>query len=337
MNKFTKIRQFHDIVTMARKYPEHFSGTILFRGTVKLHGTNAGVRVGPDGDVQPQSRNRELFLGDDNFGFAEFAYSSERVAMFRDMAAAVLAAEGTSAEPVTFYGEWCGPGVQGGVAIADLETRQFVLFAIRIGDVVEDEPGRYSPMFPILSHLGHGVHCVESPGAFSAHLEVDLLSPADCGSAADYLTELTEAVDKLCPWAKMFGHEGTGEGIVWKPRQCDRHWGNTDLFFKTKGEKHKNKGAKKVRIDQSPETLATIDKFVGFAATPARLAQGVEVMREMGIDISMKSTGDYLKWVANDVSTECAADLLASGLTWKSVAKGINHQALMFWKSEVSS
>ena len=48
MNKFTKIRQFHDVVGMARKYPEHFSGKISFRGTVKLHGANGGVRVGVD-------------------------------------------------------------------------------------------------------------------------------------------------------------------------------------------------------------------------------------------------------------------------------------------------
>lgn len=42
----------------------------LLLGSVKLHGTNAGIGVTKDREIWCQGRNRELTVDSDNYGFA---------------------------------------------------------------------------------------------------------------------------------------------------------------------------------------------------------------------------------------------------------------------------
>jgi hypothetical protein len=53
---------------------------VLYRGTVKIHGTNAAVSQRlSGGEISRQSRNRLLDAGEDNFGFSEFVRSHQRL------------------------------------------------------------------------------------------------------------------------------------------------------------------------------------------------------------------------------------------------------------------
>ena len=67
--------------------------------TEKLDGTNAQINFNVDGDIICGSRNRQIVLGDDNYGFAHWAYS------YQDLLFEVLG-EGRH------YGEWWGSGIQ---------------------------------------------------------------------------------------------------------------------------------------------------------------------------------------------------------------------------------
>ena len=67
--------------------------------TEKLDGTNAQVNFNIDGDIICGSRNRQIVPGDDNYGFASWAYGNKEM-LFE------ILGEGRH------YGEWWGAGIQ---------------------------------------------------------------------------------------------------------------------------------------------------------------------------------------------------------------------------------
>jgi len=350
MNKFTKIQQFNNVVSLVRKFPETYDKPITFRGTVKLHGTNAGVRIAPDGAITVQSRNREITVEDDNCGFASFVQS--RRTTFQAIAETIRDyCDGEAdAEEITIFGEWIGLGIQKGVALNKLERRQFVIFAVTVPNWeryaycgnAPFEGDTYIPLYclpdDILEHKEgwNDIYCVDTREAYDAEITIDFSDRTNTAMAAEDLTKLTQLVDEQCPWGSLMGVEGVGEGIVWKPVLNDREYGNTDLFFKTKGQSHTKSKVHTMKVTQDPAVVKSVDAFVLKACNADRLDQGLEYIKEMGKPISMQSTGLYLQWVGNDVKTELADDLEASGLTWKHVAKAVNADALNHWKRAVS-
>lgn len=129
------------------------------------------------------------------------------------------------------------------------------------------------------------------------------------------LLELTLDVENECPVGKYFGVSGTGEGIVWS---CT---GNPDWTMKTKGEAHSASKVKTVRELTEAEitSKANSTEFVEFACTENRLLQGIDKLKEMGLEIDIKSMGPFLKWIGSDILSECKETLLASGIERKDV------------------
>jgi hypothetical protein len=87
----------------------------LYRGMViteKIDGTNAAVVITEDGDFACQSRKRLITPGDDNQGFAAWAYSK------REELTAFLG-------PGRHFGEWWGKGIQRGYG---MDRKVFSLF-----------------------------------------------------------------------------------------------------------------------------------------------------------------------------------------------------------------
>lgn len=337
MKKFTHIEAFHAVVKYARHVngdPDipieyHLRGPVTFRGTVKLHGTNAGVACLPEG-LGAQSRTRALTIGDDNHGFAAYVARPEVTAAVRAIEADIRAeAELPPDRRLTLFGEWCGPGLQKGVALNQLPERQFVLFAVVEG---EGDEARYLDAVPRLGDRYAALNLYSILDGPVWEETVDFTRDETVAAFVERATALTEQVEVRCPWGARFGVEGVGEGIVWVP--VGPHFSRTDLYFKTKGEKHRNTKGEGVRIAIDAEVLADVAKFVDYAATENRLRQGIDVLVEMGKPVDMKSMGDYLRWFGNDVKRECAAELEASGLEWKAVAKAINAKARTFFIGE---
>src|SRR5690606_7337885 len=165
-------------------------------------------------------------------------------------------------------------------------------------------------------------------------VELDFGHRAALELAADAIEEATAQIDARCPWAARFGVEGVGEGLVWQP--LDQHFGDSELFFKSKGARHQV-AARKPKSERKgslldPEQLASVEAFVAYAVTGPRLAQGLDVLREQGLTVEMRSLGPYLKWLAGDILRECAAELEHSGLEWKQVAKPVNEAAKTWFR-----
>ena len=334
MIKFSHIYAMHNVVHVvsARQGQGAQIGRVPYLGRVKLHGSNASLVCQAD-KLTAQSRNREINVDDDNHGFARFAAGEAQSAAVRELEGELRARNQVAAErPLILFGEWIGPGVQKGVAIADLPERQWVLFALATLD-----EGAVRKRYLELPKLGErfaqaSIYSIADVQEW--RIELDFGHRASLELAAGAIEDATKQVEDRCPWGARFGIQGIGEGIVWQP--LGELFGDSELLFKSKGDKHqvaRRKDKKKVSID--PALLASIEAFLDFSVTEPRLEQGLEVLREQGLELEMRSLGAYLKWVAGDIRRECAAELEHNELEWKQVARGVNDRAKTFFRKQL--
>lgn len=311
--KFNKIEQFRNIVKQVRDYCSYHNEplpTILFDGTVKLHGTNAAVGI-KDGEFYCQSRSRIITPEDDNFGFSSFV--EENKSYFEDLF------NSFDANHAIIYGEWCGGNIQSGVALTGLD-KMFVIF--RVEDLSQEQEldlfdfdtkiGSYSnvPVYNINEFMGF-------------KLKIDFSNPE---ASINSLTELTEDVEKRCPVAYELGSDGIGEGIVWRGQL-----GSHELIFKVKGQKHSVSKVKKLAA-VDPEVVKSVQNFVEYAATTNRLEQGLQ---EVGLD--QKNIGKFIGWVNKDIHKEEQDVLEANSLTMKQVAGKIADKSRAFYLERLNA
>ena len=277
--------------------------TIKFRGTVKLHGTNGGVRVSRSG-VVAQGRNRVLTIQNDNFGFAHFVAGRE--SLFNRI---LITVTNSCSDEVTFYGEWCGQGIQKKVAVASL-PKMFVIFAAfnhTTNEWLDIHSLSLAPEF--VSELNaHNIFLITQAPVYE--VEIDFNDP---NPAAEYISQCTLQVEDRCPFSAMHGVEGLGEGIVWVSYDYP-----VRLYFKSKGEKHK-KGGERHKVAVDPEKVANINALVDLLLPEWRLEQGFSYLRENNIPLANTSTGEYLKWIAKDVLKEERDRIAANPYPWKEI------------------
>jgi hypothetical protein len=161
----------------------------------------------------------------------------------------------------------------------------------------------------------------------------DFADRAQMTEALDRINAMVADVELEDPWVRdAFGVRGIGEGLVLYPIEgvaFDEH-GRADRdayvpwMFKAKGEKHQVvRQRQPAQID--PEIARSVEAFVDLFVTPSRLAQGVE--QACGGTIDVHRMGAFLKWISQDIEKESSAELEASGLTWKEVAKAVGQRA----------
>lgn len=287
---------------------------INFKGTVKLHGTNASFVFSTEG-LSYQSRTGIITPLKDNAGFATFYSSKENVARLEKIDAQFRADHKLSYEAViAYFGEWCGGNIQKGVGLSQLSKR-FVLFGIK--EYVDDENSIWYPIEGIRDPEMNFFNITDYP---TFEITLDLNDPA---KITETLSELTDAVEAECPFCKAFGiSNSTGEGIVW----ITEFTGDL-LRFKSKGEKHSVVG-KKPKDALSAEKVDGIAEFANYTVTENRLNQAIEqVFTTNAEDPDIKKTGVFLKWIVEDIIKEELDTLVESGLTAKDVQGEISKKA----------
>lgn len=309
--KFPSIGQFRNVVRAERESAEYHSRPPAKRtyvGTIKLHGTNAGIRLTETGELLFMSRTRVITPEDDNHGFAR--HMAAHANTIRSALAPLY-----PAQDMAVFGEWCGAGVQSNVGIS-AEQKLFMVFALRVGDAWADPAA--VPRLPEAR-----VFNVRDYPMWER--EIDFSEPEQIQND---LIELTEAVEAACPVALAFGHAGIGEGIVWTPKDGDldsRYW------FKVKGEKHSSSKVK-VLAAVDVERFAARAELVASLVTENRLQQGLDLhVNEFARPLEMSAIGDYLRWVFNDIAKEEADTITASGFDQKELGKPISDIAKRFY------
>ena len=287
--------------------------TLTFTGTVKLHGTNAGVTLTKDGDIYPQSRENVISVEKDNAGFAFFVESNKEV--FKEFFKTL---DIRDADYITIFGEWAGGNIQKGVAINGL-PKMFVIFAVKLS--YDDEAkSNYFLTNEETKHLKNVDAKIYNVLDFENYtIDIDFENPH---LAQNKLIELTMAVEAECPVGKAFGNLGTGEGIVWK---CDTAKGT--IRFKVKGEKHSSSKVKTLATVDT-EKVSSIKEFAEYVVTESRLEQAIEkVFTSVNEQIDIKKMGDFLRWITNDVIKEEMDTLKDNGLEPKEVTTAISNVA----------
>jgi hypothetical protein len=285
---------------------------VEFYGTVKVHGTNAGIGYDPQtGELWAQSRNHVLSDKSDNCGFHTF------VMLNKDLFISILS-KLTTDKPIVAFGEWFGSGIQKNVAVADLR-RRLMIFAIKI--ITDDK----NPIWLDRSKIEH----FYSPENFifnayttfpTYKIVIDFNTPE---LAQNLLVELTEKVEKECPIGKYFGKSGIGEGIVWSSEEFGR--------FKVKGDEHSSsKTTTLAAIDV--EKLASVKAFVDYAVTENRLNQGIEqVFTIQGLTPTPQKTRDFITWIAADVLKEESFAMTENKLIPEEVGKAVADKARQWY------
>lgn len=285
-----------------------------FKGTVKLHGTNASVAFDGINGFRTQSRTRIITPLDDNHGFVKFAHEKHSIFMgifkdledFRD----INLMENT----IIIYGEWAGKGINDKAGITTLEEKTFFIFGVKVkplvNEFIEDNEQTSNWLYVNHKDLIHNDDRIYHIDQFETYnVEIDFSKPKNI---LEMFNKLVDEVEGECPVSKQFGIDnGVGEGIVWS---CD--YKGSRYMFKTKGDKHSKSKVKRVQ-SVDPEKLKSVDAFVETMVDEERVLKGIENGAKGSLD--NKNIGLIIKWVMSDIMEEESDTLEASGLTRKDV------------------
>lgn len=288
---------------------------LMFYGTVKLHGTNAGVSFRKKDGIWAQSRSNIITPEQDNLGFASFVESNKTA--FEELFDTLTEHIKDEDTIITIFGEWAGEKIQKGMAINSI-PRFYSIFAVKISYDKENRFFLTRDKWKQLKNHEHRIYNVQDWKTWE--VDIDFENP---GSSLQTLTNILEKVEKQCPAGIWFGEEGHGEGVVWV-HQSEKYG---TIRFKIKSEKHSSsKVRKKVTVDT--EIQNSIDEFIDYSVTENRLNQAIEIIfTQQGEKMDIKKMGDFLRWVAKDVETEEMDVLVESGLEIKQVNKAISEKA----------
>lgn len=337
--KWTSIEKFSDAVIQAQR---QFVKSIWYRPKVKLHGTNAGVRVEPNGAVAFQKRTSDITPTHDNMGFADFGVRVDWSLIARPYG-------GTDVTYI-IWGEWAGPGTATGDAVCSIPEKTFFIFSVEVivKSKVEGEPDTvyivgepkaiYDIVRPVVNaHPNKPI--VVLPWADEPQLvrffgEVEgSVSPNEY---ADYINGMVDRMEVRDDYIfEKYGVDRHGEGYVLYPNDSiDFSQIPRDVFgtfvFKAKTAAHssgKTKGAK-VKVDVPASFVDFADTFV----TDSRCEQMIREHCE-GV-YSMQKTPDFLRALITDIEKESRNERDAGGVEMKDVQKLISSKAVNWLKKK---
>ncbi len=280
--------------------------TIVCHGTVKLHGTNAGVTLDrATGEIWAQSRENVITPEKDNAGFAFFV-ESNKVQFIELFSQLKLQLDRDDDSYITIYGEWCGGNIQKGVAIANMD-KSFFIFGVKVSPKNDEKPA-YWIDHSYLRSPENKIYNIENFTTFD--VIVDFNKPE---LSQNQFIDIVAAVEAECPVGKAFGHSGIGEGVVFT---CV-YKGNT-LRFKCKGEKHSASKVKTV-AEVDVEKISSCRAFAEYCVTESRVSQACEKIFGIGVTPDIKLTGQVIGWVMKDILKEEMDTLLENKLEPKDV------------------
>lgn len=340
--KFPKIEQFRNVVTnLNRQFGfvgldengdaiyDHtrVKPTLKFRGSVKLHGTNAGVSFNDKFGVWTQSRNTAFKLNehDSHMGFTFFVNTHK--GLFESWFKKIADENNidTSKFCISIFGEWVGKSIQKGVGISNIDKSYFI-FGVKVSNPDDENFTSIWLDHGGISSVENRIYNILDFQTFE--IDIDFNNPK---LVSNILGDITQDVEDECPVAKALGHSGIGEGVVWS---CD--FNGVRHSFKVKGEKH---SVSKVKTLASVdiEKLNSVMEFVDYSVTRPRIEQGLKEVFGSPEEYDTKKTGDFLRWIINDIMSEEMDVLIGNDLTPKDVNKYISTKARQMFFAEMGN
>lgn len=311
--KFTSIDKFADSWIQMQKQD---IGELHFRSKIKLHGTNAGVRI-QDGSIAYQKRTGDITPLADNAGFASFAYT----------------VDWKTDKNVIIYGEWAGPGVQKSDAISLIPQKTFFVFGVTTHDSDEQEVMITEPEL-ISRYVPEHDRIVVIPW-FDGPTKIDSNDVSTAKRFSEVLDTQVKAIGEEDPFVKeMFDVSGAGEGLVVSPYFSDAVplWMFNTFTFKVKSEAHLVQKTKSPNSSVYIEIPGSVKDFCDQFVTDNRCEQMIN--DHLGGSYAMQGMGTFLKELNADILKESKNELAELGVDWKMVAKEINKRAVDWMKEK---
>jgi hypothetical protein len=340
---YNSIEQYRNVLRDLKKAKKNplfnIPDEIEFVGTIKLHGTNAGVCYNNVNGIYCQSRNNVINLTYDNQGFAMFVEKNKDtfINFFKILSDKFKI--NLDEFILSIYGEWCGQNIQKGVALTKL-PKCFCIFDCKVSKINTSDENEFKSYWldvsfkendkTVLSKSDDLIYNIYDFETYRVKVNIE-----NFGESQKELTELTESVEKCCPFAKKLGVEGTGEGIVWRYNYEDgNRW-----IFKTKGEEHKVT-KEKVLIPIDVEKIENIKEFVDKTCTTNRFHQAIDSLYKTNIDSpiynkqpEMKHSKYIINWIRDDIVKEETDTLIANNLDTKDIISGLSKKIIEYMKT----
>jgi len=314
---------------------------LTYRGKVKLHGMNCGVSITRQGLMRAQSRNMQFDSKDAKV--AQIAYKHEQ--FFRTIIQHLDKEDYVKGQiaQATVFGEWCGKGVQKGVACSEVDNF-FAVFSIQLTTESEAEAEEVlivepSDITSILSRNG-SIKLPERIHVLPWHtseISMDYRNDDAMAPSVSLINTEVAKIDNNDPWVEeVFKVKGPGEGLVLYPVSLkEGKMMSLEKFegfaFKAKGEKHRVVATKKSAQTKAP-VASNVVEFVTLMCTEARLEQGVG---EVGA--FKPNTSKFIKWILDDIQKESKAELEANNLTWKKVQGQLRKTAATWFQAKCAA
>jgi RNA ligase len=309
MSNFTDINQFRHLVKAIHDKARFvgldsagdpiYNGevtlpTLKLIGTTKLHGTCAAISW-QNGTLSCHSKNNKLTPENDNYGFAKFVYSlPDNVKS--DLGKLVN-------NNGTLFFEWAGKGIQSNVAIAQ-KDKFLTLFAAK------NEHDNWIDTEHFVTPNEYNIFNVFQFAKFE--IEINFNDPIDLANKTNQMNDITLQVEKECPAGKFFNVSGIGEGVVWKVNHPD--YNNSKFWYKNKGSEHSKSHVKKTAT-VDVEKVKSATEYATKHTHNGRLEQAFNWLKESGKPQNEKSTGDFIRWIINDIEKEEKDEREASNLS----------------------
>lgn len=276
-------------------YKDNELPTLVAKGTVKIHGTNASVCYNDIDGLWAQSKKKIITPEEDNAGFAFFVQSNIDVFMglFENVFSNYII--DLSVETITIYGEWAGCGIQKNVGVSKL-NKSFYIFGIKITPENDEYPSYWLSSKDIF--LTNHDNIFEINDFTTFRIEIDFNNP---GLSQNNMVDMVQSVENECPVAKYFGVSGVGEGIVFETM-----YKNNIYRWKMKGDKHAGKSKVKIAFKIDDKKLQLILDIVESITPEWRLSQMYQETFDTlngGVG-DIKKIGTYLRSVFNDIIKE---------------------------------
>lgn len=327
--KWKSIDKFSDAYKLSQRYGVT---KLTYNAKIKLHGTNAGIRIMPDGSLQAQKRSSDISVGNDNAGFAAFVdklvHDEEYCKTWPQM------------NGVIFYGEWAGKGVQAGDAVSQTDKAFYIfsIYAPALNKVITDPVEIYIIAMAVFENLSDQKILI-LPWHYEEDLEVNMLDQAEAQKFVDKITADVDAIGEEDPYIRtLYGVSGPGEGLVF---YCESITTGLDglldgdqlnemlmgYMFKHKTEAHSVNKSKK-RNHVAPEKPEGVEDFIDMFVTEARMNQ---MIADHNIEVDRKNTGVFLKAVMSDIHKESQNEIEAADFEWKVVPKYASPRIRAWW------
>ena len=279
---FPHIGHYRHLTSAAEKNPIFFPNeTLLYRGTVKIHGTNAAImQAHAGGAILCQSRNRVLEEGSDNCGFVTFINQRDKVCKALFSRCRLVYGPGT----YHIFGEFAGQGVQKDMAISTL-PKFYVLFAVCLNGQFLD-----------IAKLGTDFGC-HSSNIFNTLDFGEWTLRVSCSSlqcSEVVIKQITDEVCRECPVGRFFGVSGRGEGVVWKSLEDVNE---TKFWFKSKGD---DIDPSLIQLPLGTSLQDCAKMFAETVITKKRIVQGRQMIKDQG----KFGNAEIVAWVVDDALRE---------------------------------